>query len=284
MEASEHKSRLPAAKTIFRILALFASFIFVTGLYEYWIHPQAAEAAIRAELIKAANPELPNTASRSLFVILQDFEQQICLSLMFWACLMLIQEYYLLARERRCFTTDFLPLKAGERVIPEQAIHHSNEVKALLETNPKLSRLTLPKAIINGLQRFNSTHSIPAVSDSINSTIEFTAEAMDNNLTLIRYIGWAIPSIGFIGTVRGIGEALAQSESAIQGDISGVTASLGLAFNSTLVALVLSIVLTFFLFLLQASQDRLSSSLGRYCQEQLLNKMKTPPPQAEIQI
>ncbi len=38
---------------------------------------------------------------------------------------------------------------------------------------------------------------------------------------MIRYISWAIPSIGFIGTVRGIGEALAQADKAVQGDIAG---------------------------------------------------------------
>ena len=58
---------------------------------------------------------------------------------------------------------------------------------------------------------------------------------------MIRYISWAIPSIGFIGTVRGIGEALAQADKAVQGDIAGVTQSLGVAFNSTFIALLISI-------------------------------------------
>ena len=56
----------------------------------------------------------------------------------------------------------------------------------------------------------------------------------------------AIPSIGFIGTVRGIGEALSQAHVAVEGDIAGMTASLGVAFNSTFVALVVSIFLMFF--------------------------------------
>ena len=48
---------------------------------------------------------------------------------------------------------------------------------------------------------------------------------------MIRYIVWAIPSIGFIGTVRGIGQALGQAHRAVEGDIVGVTASLGVAFS-----------------------------------------------------
>ena len=55
-------------------------------------------------------------------------------------------------------------------------------------------------------------------------------------MSLIKYMSWAVPSIGFIGTVRGIGMALEKSGEAIAGDISGMTESLGLV-NSTFVAL-----------------------------------------------
>ena len=71
---------------------------------------------------------------------------------------------------------------------------------------------------------------------------------------MIRYIAWAIPSVGFIGTVRGIGDALGQAHKAIEGDIFGVTKSLGVAFNSTLIALIISIVLMFLLYQLQQAQ------------------------------
>ena len=80
---------------------------------------------------------------------------------------------------------------------------------------------------------------------------------METELTIVRYIAWAIPSIGFLGTVRGIGTALGQAYQAVSGDIVGVTQSLGVAFNSTFVALVVSIFLMFLLHQLQLLQDRL---------------------------
>ena len=48
------------------------------------------------------------------------------------------------------------------------------------------------------------------------------------------------PAIGFVGTVRGIGNSLQQAHKAVEGDVSGVVAGLGTSFNSTLVALSLS--------------------------------------------
>ena len=91
---------------------------------------------------------------------------------------------------------------------------------------------------------------------------------------MIRYIIWAIPSIGFIGTVRGIGEALSQAHIAVEGDIAGMTASLGVAFNSTFVALVVSIFLMFFLHQLQLMQDLLVLDSHEYCNKNLLIKLR----------
>ena len=57
---------------------------------------------------------------------------------------------------------------------------------------------------------------------------------------------------------------------AVEGDISGVTASLGVAFNSTFVALVLSIIIMFCLHQLQQSQERLVLNCQRYADRRLL--------------
>ena len=92
---------------------------------------------------------------------------------------------------------------------------------------------------------------------------------------MVRYIAWAIPSIGFIGTVRGIGQALGQAHKAVEGDIFGVTQSLGVAFNSTLIALLISIVLMFLLYQLQLLQERYVLDTEGYCEEKLTRQLYT---------
>ena len=74
---------------------------------------------------------------------------------------------------------------------------------------------------------------------------------------MIRFTVWAIPAVGFVGTVRGIGAALQEAQRAAAGDVTGVTQGLGITFNATLVALTLTIIVMFFLHQLQLSQDRL---------------------------
>ena len=108
------------------------------------------------------------------------------------------------------------------------------------------------------------------MSDTVREQCDVESDRLDSELSMVRYIAWAIPSIGFIGTVRGIGDALGQAYKAVEGDISGVTVSLGVAFNSTFVALVLSIIIMFCLHQLQLAQERLVLNCQRYADNRLL--------------
>ena len=129
-------------------------------------------------------------------------------------------------------------------------------------------------ALLAALHRFGATGSIQDASDTAHSTAETESERLDSELAMVRYIAWAIPSIGFIGTVRGIGEALAQADKAVQGDIAGVTQSLGVAFNSTFIALLISIFLMFLVYQLQLLQERLVFDTQAYCDDKLIRHMR----------
>jgi biopolymer transport protein ExbB/TolQ len=59
------------------------------------------------------------------------------------------------------------------------------------------------------------------------------------------------------------------------GDIAGVTANLGVAFNSTYVALVVSMVVMFFMHQLQLMQERLVLDAYAYCESRLLRFLKS---------
>ena len=74
--------------------------------------------------------------------------------------------------------------------------------------------------------------------------------------------------------MRGIGDALSQAHKAVGGDISGVTEGLGVAFNSTLIALLLSILLMFLLQALQRSQERLVLDTETYLDQRLIRNMQ----------
>jgi hypothetical protein len=85
-----------------------------------------------------------------------------------------------------------------------------------------------------------------------------------------RYINWAIPILGFIGTVLGISLASdgirmiissAEGLSKLSGDLGQAIAPLGIAFDTTLIALSLSVVLTLIQTLVQRQEERLLADL-----------------------
>jgi biopolymer transport protein ExbB/TolQ len=96
---------------------------------------------------------------------------------------------------------------------------------------------------------------------------------LDSELSMVRYVAWAIPAFGFIGTVRGIGEALLQAHRAVEGDVSGVVAGLGTAFNSTLVALALSIIVMLMLHQIQLRQERIVLDTEDYLDTHVVRQM-----------
>ena len=131
----------------------------------------------------------------------------------------------------------------------------------------------LPRVLLSALERFSSTESIQGASTEVLNLCEEEAERLESELSIIRYIAWAIPSFGFIGTVRGIGDALAQAHLAVEGDITGVTQSLGVAFNSTFIALLISIVLMFIIHHIQLMHERLVLNTQRYCNKWLISQL-----------
>lgn len=254
------------------LIAIFG----VGQLYSQYIRPQAAEVEITRRILEQRGAEEAEETSRSFVVILKDYEQQACLTLMVWATILLAFKLWQVNRERNVIDRDFVELEVGQRILPEAALDYSREVQAAIEGEKRLANKLLPSFVMVALQRFNATHSIQDAAGAVQERAQASADELDSDLSLVRYITWAIPSVGFIGTVRGIGDALAQADDALKGDLAGVTNSLGLAFNSTLVALVLSIILMFFMHLLQSRQEHLIQDFQEYCRLKIVDLMKVP--------
>lgn len=250
---------------LYQLFALIIAAILVHGIYVTVIRPQA-NALMQYQLEQQALGE-PFVQERSLFVVLKDYEQEACFVLLLWALAIMGYKARQIIQERKALQTSLLNLRDGTSILPEDARDLSRPLQALPQTE---QNLLLPRSLIKALQRFDSSKSVTDAANAVRETCETESDRLDSELAMIRYIAWAIPSIGFIGTVRGIGEALGQAHKAVEGDIAGVTVSLGVAFNSTFIALVISIVVMFFSHQLQLMQERLVLDTENYCDRNLL--------------
>ena len=263
-----NKKNIPV-EFVFQMFALIIAIIVVHAFSVSVIRPNAAQIIEEQNAAAAADPDY--VRERRVAVLIKDLEQEACFILMFWALAIMGYKAVKIVRERRLLDVDLVPVAEGMRILPEDTREFARQVQQLPDEQ---QQMLLPRALLNALRRFNSTHSIQDVSSSTNTICESEAERLESELSMIRYISWAIPSIGFIGTVRGIGEALAQADKAVQGDIAGVTQSLGVAFNSTFIALLISIFLMFLVYQLQLLQERLVFDTQAYCDDKLIRHMR----------
>lgn len=255
---------------LFQLISLIIAVVVVHSVYNAVIRPQAEADMRENERLREA--DFHAEEKRSISIILKDYEQECCIVLLLWAFVILVHNGTQTLRQSRLLSEDFLLIPEGGRIIPED----SRELTRHLEGLPAHQREALvPKALLIALRRFDSGRSIQDVSEAAQGVCQQESERLESELSIVRYIAWAIPSLGFIGTVRGISQALGKAHLALEGDITGVTQNLGVAFNSTFVALLISIFLMFVIHQLQRIQERYILDTEIYCEERLIRYLYT---------
>ena len=262
--------RFLPSEFLFQVFTLIITVIIVHAAYVTVVRPKAT--AVLAEQESRAKTDANYSAEPSFWVIIKDYEQESCFILMFWAFGILGYKALLVFEERALLQRELLPIREGVRILPEDTREYARTLQALPDGD---RRLLLPRVLLSSLDRFGSTRNVQDVSSLTNSMCESEAARLDSDQAMIRYIAWAIPALGFIGTVRGIGLALGQAHRAVEGDIAGVTENLGTAFNSTLIALLISIVVMFLVHQLQQMQERLVFDAQTYVDHNLIRHLQT---------
>lgn len=210
--------------------ALLLAFVIIHLAYTIVVFPEVDRLM---GLVKVGET-LP---ARSFAIIVKDPEQEICFILGVWCLALLSFRYRLNDSDQSLLEADFTETTAPDQSEPA--------LRRRLATADQLApRSVLVPAVSIALDNYLVSRSLEQAQLAAFEHCNLREEVTDSSLTSVRYVLWAIPSIGFIGTVRGIGDALARANEAMSGDISGIAASLGVAFNSTFVALLVSLLLT----------------------------------------
>jgi biopolymer transport protein ExbB/TolQ len=264
------KSRAPN-ELLYSLFAFIIIVIAVHAVYVTVVRPRAE--AVLAEQRTAMQKDPNYVAQRSVYVVLKDWEQESAIILALWAFAVIGYKARQTHIERRLLERDLVLVPEGMRILPEDIREHARTLEAL---PPAEAQCLLPRALLVSLYRFGATRNVQDVSEAARGVCEAEADRLDSELSMLRYVAWAIPAIGFIGTVRGIGLALAFAEDALKGDITPVIAALGLAFNSTLVALIISMGLMYLMHIVQSRQEAFVLDTQSYCRSKLIDVMKVP--------
>jgi len=134
----------------------------------------------------------------------------------------------------------------------------------------------LPRLIQRVLLQFQLTRSVEQANALLNSSLELYLHEIDLRYNILRYVMWLIPSLGFIGTVIGIALArniAGQVDSQDPQLLSIPADQLGVAFYTTLLALLQAAVLVALMHIAQGREERALNDAGQYCLDNLINRL-----------
>jgi hypothetical protein len=132
------------------------------------------------------------------------------------------------------------------------------------------------------LSIWRATKSAARVSTWAAAESERDAAAADTSYSLARALVWAIPILGFIGTVQGLGKAVAGLAASVAGSsemvqirqsIGTMTDSLGTAFDTTFLALILVALVMFPLVNVQRREENLLVEIDTYLDDALISRL-----------
>jgi biopolymer transport protein ExbB/TolQ len=124
------------------------------------------------------------------------------------------------------------------------------------------------------------------IDEELKYLADLDAARQQESFALVRIIIWATPMLGFLGTVIGITQALGDLDAELlatdpKGAMQGLLAGLYIAFDTTALALTLSIVLMFQQFLVDRFESQLLSMVDEQAGDELLRRFTEEPSAAD---
>lgn len=133
----------------------------------------------------------------------------------------------------------------------------------------------LPYLIDISITQLQASRSVDQAVVILTSSLDLLLHKVDLRYQTVRYIAWLVPTIGFMGTIIGISAALDLIKPQ-KLDLSGVTGALGVAFYTTLVALLASAVIVLLQHVIQREEESALNEAGQYCLKNLINRLYVP--------
>ena len=148
-----------------------------------------------------------------------------------------------------------------------------------ITTSATRSKSLVGKRLLRLLGVWSSTGSSFQLERAADSDVELYELSMTSSFSLPKVLLWAIPLMGFIGTVIGMSEAVGSFDSVLSNadNVDGlkngllkVTGGLGTAFDTTFLALMISVILAFPLNAVERNEDRLLSQIDGVVREAVM--------------
>ncbi len=182
--------------------------------------------------------------------------------------------------ERRAFRAAVLPPWDG-RVVP--VAEATQLLAGVSRLSSSLQKSWLVNRVAGVLDFLASRGSAAELDDHLRDRADGDALALENSYALIRFITWAIPILGFLGTVLGITGAInGVTPEVLEHSLSTVTDGLALAFNATALALALTMITMFLSYLVDRLEQNVLTAVDEYAARHLAHRFERDAGHGEV--
>ena len=153
----------------------------------------------------------------------------------------------------------------------------------LLVSNPK--DFVLLDRIQRALVNLKNLGNVSAVAECLNTQAQNDEDYLSSSYTIMKGFIWAIPVLGFIGTVLGLAEAIGGFGAVIEKGVSdpqkliaalgNVTGGLSTAFETTLIALAMALVIQLMMTWVLNREELFLDECSDYCHRYLISRIKS---------
>lgn len=189
-----------------------------------------------------------------------------------WALFILGSHALEVRRQRKAFRLGLLPTEDGARILQEDARPLQRKIDQI---SAQRGPFVLAHMIRQALGKFALSRYSQDVRETVRTQAEVEQGRFATGMATVNYLAWAIPAIGFFGTVRGLAGSMTMAEQGGE-QIRLATQHLTVAFDCTLVALALSLIIMYLLHVMQREEEALVIDCQQYCLEHLVGRIYEP--------
>jgi flagellar motor component MotA len=193
-----------------------------------------------------------------------------------WGSVILLMKWKKAKRQRQAMLLDVVPASLGGEI-------NAGTVGGFIEHMYKLPLRLRDSLMVNrvrkALELFEKRNNNGEIASFLNAQSDIDANRSSGSYTLLKVFLWAIPILGFIGTVQGLSVAVGSLSTGsgdpeqLKNSINQLTGGLGVAFDTTLLGLVLSMIMSFPMAAMQKEEEEVLTLIDAFCNEKLLPKL-----------
>lgn len=185
-----------------------------------------------------------------------------------------------LAFQKKAFGVELVPVGNNFALTSETAL---DVIKTLNESVDDPKRFVLFNRIERALLNLKNVGNVSDVSEMLRAQAENDESHMDSSYGILSGIIWVIPILGFIGTVVGLSGAIGgfgavlntdATVSSLRDSLAPVTSNLGIAFDTTFVALVLAMIVQMLMTLLRKQEEMFLDACRDYAHVNVISRLR----------